>query len=243
MLKRIINKINAELSIRLLKKDPISKAAITNGVKLERLGAQASWVIPAGVLNADSVCYLVGAGEDISFDIALAQKYQPKIWILDPTPRAIAHFEKVKQTYQGQAFFDLITYLPKGLWNESTTLKFYVPKNEKNVSHSAVNLQKTDHYFEAEVSTLRELMQEFGHQHIDLLKLDIEGAEYKVIDDLLQSQAKVHILCVEFDEAFHSLDKRYKNRITEKLNDLKQAGYRIVNVDHPGNYTLINKNW
>ena len=144
MLKRILNKFKAEACIRLLNKDPISRAGITKGVKLERLGSQASWVIPIGVLKADSVCYLVGAGEDISFDIAVAQKYQCRILILDPTPRAIAHFATAKSQHSGKAYFDRITYLPKGLWSESTTLRFYAPKNEKNVSHSAINLQKTD---------------------------------------------------------------------------------------------------
>jgi len=41
-------------------------------------------------------------------------------------------------------------------------------------------------------------MQEHGHTHIDLLKIDIEGAEYQVLDNMLHENILPTILCIEF---------------------------------------------
>src|SRR3990167_849454 len=62
---------------------------------LMRLGTQyGGWIIPKNhTLTGDSICYLAGAGEDISFDCALAKQFGCNVRIVDPTPRAIRHFE------------------------------------------------------------------------------------------------------------------------------------------------------
>jgi hypothetical protein len=41
-------------------------------------------------------------------------------------------------------------------------------------------------------------MDELGHRHLDLLKLDIEGAEYEVLESLEAEGIVSRILCVEF---------------------------------------------
>ena len=35
-------------------------------------------------------------------------------------------------------------------------------------------------------------MSDLHHQQIDLLKLDIEGSEYRVLDEILESQIEFH---------------------------------------------------
>src|SRR5690349_20031148 len=65
--------------------------------KLLRLGSQyGGWLIPADLRLGDtSVSYLAGAGEDISFDCALASKFHCQVRIFDPTPRAVQDFEQL----------------------------------------------------------------------------------------------------------------------------------------------------
>ncbi len=38
-----------------------------------------------------------GVGEDISFDVELINKYGCNVILIDPTPRAIIHYEEVKK--------------------------------------------------------------------------------------------------------------------------------------------------
>lgn len=42
-------------------------------------------------------------------------------------------------------------------------------------------------------------MKEFGHTKIDLLKLDIEGAEIVVLNHMLDQKIYPTYLCIEFD--------------------------------------------
>ena len=46
--------------------------------------------------------------------------------------------------------------------------------------------------------SLTSIAAELGHERIDLLKLDIEGAEYEVLGTLLASDLRPRVLAVEF---------------------------------------------
>ena len=149
------------------------------------------WTIPDRFLDRNSVVYLFGAGEDISFDVGIAQKYNCNVHIFDPTPRAKQHFDHLKKgiknsvkvpinndeltTYNLDSDkIDQIKFHEIGVWKQQGNLKFYEPKNREHVSHSIVNIQKTSNYFEAEVDRLSNILKTLGHNHIDLLKLDID---------------------------------------------------------------------
>ena len=41
-------------------------------------------------------------------------------------------------------------------------------------------------------------MRELGHDRIDLLKLDIEGAEYELLDAMFESDIRPMVMCIEF---------------------------------------------
>src|SRR5581483_401268 len=145
----------------------------------------------------------VGAGEDISFDIEL-NKCGLRVFTLDPTPRAREHVKQVLESaddgrripinQSATDFYDLhafdknrLTLLDVGLWSEDTSMRFFAPKDRSHVSHSIVNLQHTDEWFEAKCLTLQSVCRLENISRIDILKLDIEGAEYAVIKYLVES--------------------------------------------------------
>ena len=45
-------------------------------------------------------------------------------------------------------------FMPVGLWSEDTVLRFFAPRDPAHVSHSVVNLQRTEDYFEAPVRSI-----------------------------------------------------------------------------------------
>jgi FkbM family methyltransferase len=178
----------------------------------------------------------------------LINRYNCNVFTFDPTPRAKQHYDILRQnTDRGvrtlinndsRLAYDCtvgtlqhLQFYPYGLWTENTRLRFYVPQNSAHVSHSIVNLQKTQSYFEADCQTVGKLMQEFNHETIALLKLDVEGAEYHVIDSLLADAIYPTVLCIEFDEGHTPQDSNYLQRIIGAISKLKQVGYLATYVD------------
>ena len=194
---------------------------------LIRLGdAYGGWWVPADLLDADSICYLAGVGEDVSFDLSLIATKGCHVWAMDPTPRAIDFARRVSEPR--------FHFLPEGLWSEDVDLRFYEPQNPLHVSHSVVNAQGTDTFFVAHCRSVRSFMEELGHEQLDLLKLDIEGAEVEVLNDLMMNGPLPRILCVEFDapEPFW--------RTLDRVRQLRSLGYIPVKVEGL-NATLIRR--
>jgi FkbM family methyltransferase len=171
-------------------------------------------------------------GEDITFDMGLITRFGCKVFAYDPTPRAALHVQKHAADHVNY-IYDRV-----GLWDGDEVVRFYAPANPQNVSHSALNLQKTEDYFEAPCKRLRTLFAENGHERITLLKLDIEGAEYKVVESIVADRLKIDIICVEYDEAFHPLDAQYQARIAASVKSVLDAGYSLIAIGAPGNYTF-----
>lgn len=187
---------------------------------LIRLGTQAGgWVIPVDVVDRKSICYCAGVGEDISFDLALIEHYGCQVYAFDPTPRAISYVHRVVGRNPQYMFHDI------GVWSTDTVLRFYAPRNPVHVSHSIMNLQRSTTYFEAPCRRLSTIMRGFGHTRIDLLKLDIEGAEHAVVGNMLDEGVPVRVLCLEFDQPVGA------RAMWRTLRRLTSAGYRLVCAD------------
>jgi len=186
---------------------------------LVRLGTSyGGWWIPETTLKPGAVAYCAGAGEDISFDLALLER-GCKVATFDPTPRARVHVRSVAP--DSPAF----RFEPTGWWDQETELRFYAPRNPMHVSHSAVNLQGTSDYFTAQVKPVAQLMRELGDQTVDIIKMDIEGAEYRVIDCLVREGPLPTVLCVEFDQPMPV------RRTLSAIRSLQRVGYMLNRID------------
>ncbi len=202
-------------------------------------------------LNMNSIVYCVGAGEDISHDVQLARLLQCEVHIFDPTPRAIQHVELVKASYESRTTLesnsrygggdpkytsilskcrvdpDKIKLYPYGFSHQSGTVNFYMPDNEEYVSCSMVQRLKGKNYIPVEMKRISDVMQQLGHSRIDLLKMDIEGSECDVLEDMLDQSILPTYLAVEFDLAASGL-KEDMERCERIRNRLYAVGYTLV---------------
>lgn len=208
------------------------------------------WFIPEDFkLTKDSFVVSAGVGEDISFDLALQDKYGCSILLLDPTERAITHMKEVEAFYKNKNPFlgniqpDYISkiknlqpdlsklhFKPIGLWKQKDTLKFYYQDNPLYVSQSVIPDMYSSRYSEVPVERLSNLI----HQTPDILKLDIEGAEIAVLETLLEDKLFPRLLCVEFDLYLKGKDT---NHITHPMIiKILEKGYKIV---YNRNYNIV----
>ncbi len=187
--------------------------------ELVRLGSDyGGWIIPRRLLRPGAICYCAGVGEDATFDLELI-RHGCLVVSIDPTPRAIQYGESIARQ---EPRFNLV---PLGLWSTPTVLRFYAPRDPTHVSHSIVNLQASTTYFEAQCTTVRSLAEKLGHDHLDLLKLDIEGAEFEVLTSVLRGGPLPGTICVEFDQPSPMATVR------RTVRDLSKAGYKPVAIE------------
>ncbi len=189
-------------------------------------GGGGSWVVPQRLFDANSICYCVGVGEDVSFDLELIERFGCQVYAFDPTPKAIAH---VRQNCAAQPHFH---FEPVGVWKDDCIMKFFVPRNPQHASYSIANLQQTDEFVEAPCKRLSTLMREHGHTRIDLLKIDVEGAEYDVIDSMLAERIRPRVFCLEFDQPAPFA------RTKAAVRRLVGAGFQLVHIQG-WNYTFV----
>jgi len=219
---------------------------------MEKLGTNyGGWVIPKQIqLTENSLIYSIGVGEDISFDLLIQDKYNSNIVLIDPTKRAKIHYEEIKKYYKTQIYnfsgdiqkdyedniknlnidFSKITYNEIGVWDEKTELKFYKQINKSYVSQSLINGMFTNEYDIVKVDTLKNIMEKNNHTKIDLLKMDIEGAEIKVLNDMLNNNIFPEYLCIEFDLYLKGKDRLGKTQ--NLINRLLSNNYKILENDN-----------
>ena len=88
--------------------------------------------------------------------------------------------------------------------------------------------------------TLKDIMVENHHSHIDLLKLDIEGAEVRVLKNMLDSKIYPKYLCIEFDLMLKGIDHGHET--LSIIDKLKNCGYKELKNDDL-NITYIYQGW
>ena len=170
-------------------------------------------------LNNQSVIYSFGLGEDISFDLAVINKFNCKVYGFDPTPKSLQFVEQ----------FDENNLIVRGIGIGKTkgSLNFYLPKNPNHVSGSLLKNHNLDTQIEVMVDNFKNLAGYYNHKEIDVLKMDIEGTEFEVIPDIINSSIIVKQLLVEFHPRFY-LDGYF--RLFKTLKLLKLHGYKCYAI-------------
>jgi len=171
-------------------------------------------LVPPGAL-----VYSAGLGEDISFDLALIERFGCIVHGFDPTPRSLAWLAEQKLP----SGFCVHGY---GIAHFDGTASFAPPKNPAHVSHSVLSGHEGERV-EFPVKRLASVLEELGHEQIDLLKLDIEDSEYEVLEDLVRSVPLPRQLMVEFHHGMGGVTLEQTER---SLDGLRAAGYRVFDA-------------
>lgn len=170
------------------------------------------------LLNSKSIVYSFGIGKDISFDKRIINKHKCQVFGFDPTPKSINFIKNIQPN-------PLFHFHEFGLSTNNKIEKFFLPVNKRGVSGSMV-INKTvnqEDFCEVEMKSLDEIAKSLGHTHIDVLKMDIEGSEYDVLESLVYMDISIKQLLIEFHDRLFEGEKKSK-KIVEIL---KQKGFEI----------------
>ena len=197
-------------------------------------------------------------------EIEFASKYNSKIIIVDPTPRAIKHYDEIinrlgnsskteylesgKQPINSYNLINLkkenLILFKKALWNKNEKLRFFSPPNPEHVSHSIINYQnqykKNTNFIEVDAITIDKLLDQLNlnKDDIPLIKLDIEGAEIEFLIDCFSKGFRPRQILVEFDE-LNVPSRRGFERVTEINQILIKNNYQLIKTDGKADFLYL----
>lgn len=205
---------------------------------LEDLGSPehgCNWTVCTKGFNADTVIYSAGVGRDITFEHALADKFGAKIVLLDPSPTALETMQQAENNREDFCFEKV------ALAGHSGMMELAPPPDPEEGSWLSKNeVDESTCIGEGSIkvpcSTIKDLMAKHGHKEIDLLKMDIEGAEYSVLETLLDSGVVIRQIGVEFHNGI--IPGITRGDTIRMLKRLFFAGYRVI-FKTGSNHTLM----
>lgn len=123
-----------------------------------------------------------------------------------------------------------VEIIPKALYHENTKISFYHSEENPVISSTIAPDKLVNHMagvkgndsVEVDTVTIKDLVDKLGE--IDLLKIDIEGGEYGVIDNL--DPQLFHSINNLFIEC-HFFEEDYKVKYDRLLDKLKTNGYTV----------------
>lgn len=187
------------------------------------------WTFCPEFLDKDSVIYSFGVGEDLSFDLQLISHFKLHIHAFDPSPGSI-HWVGQQGDLPEEIHFH-----PYGLAGKDGNLIFSEPVDPgiHSLRISQPGMQPADGpvTHNLPVHRLPTILRKLEHNRIDILKMDIEGAEYEVIEDIISSPVPIDQVLIEFHHRFENIGVLKTKQAISRMNE---AGYGIFNVSASG---------
>jgi len=190
--------------------------------------AYGAWTFCPDKLAGGALLYSFGVGEDISWDLAMIEEFGVTIHAFDPTPRSAAFVKRQKLPKQ-------FVFHDYGIADYDGVARFYPPENSEWVSHTLLERKATaNKAIEVPVRRLESIMSSLGHRKVDLIKMDIEGAEYAVLQDILACETPAGgagQLLVEFH---HRFTGKGVAQTRASLLALEQKGFNSFHISANG---------
>lgn len=210
--RRLTGVLNRIRAMVLLRVEPLAPRT-----DVEFLGTKyGGWPVVVHPSARDGVCYSAGIGEDASFDRDLIKRTGCTVHAFDPVPRVA---EYVARELADEPKF---VFHPTGLWSTDTELTFFGPELDGWVSHSAVDFRHTPEAFKAVVRSVPSMMHELGHDHLNILKLSVEGAQFAVLEPVLSAGIRIDQILVEFTPPVAL------RKVRDQCARLRASGYDLV---------------
>ena len=100
--------------------------------------------------------------------------------------------------------------------------KFLLPPNPRQVSGMVAANGPEERTIEVPLLNFKDIIEELKLSRVDVLKMDIEGAEYDVLDDVLSSGFPIGQILVEFHDRNYDFPKSRTS-----VEKLREAGYLL----------------
>lgn len=226
---------------------------------LEYLGTRyGGWWLDTAMTNEitpSDVVISCGAGEDLSFDLGLQERTGCTVVIVDPTPRAVAHYAQLKNaaargetiainngpgTYDAAGVdFSKLILEPLAIWNREESLTLWFPVNPSHVSLSVMKNKNGQERITVPATTIAGLVKKYAISRLPLVKLDVENAEVTVVNDIIERGIRPRQLALEIDE-LNFPGAGTMARVRDLTARLADYGYVARHFDGEANFLFVD---
>jgi len=195
----------------------LGRLRIEPGPAIVELGtAYGGWKIPVDAVSEGQICYCIGSGGDISFDLELIRRYGAVVRAVDPVAE---YGTAALETAGGEPRF---SFRQAAVTVTDGPIRMQTHHESDSQSLSAAGLYDTNDWVEVDGRTIPSLMREFGDDHIDLLKVDVEGIEYDLVPTLDLAGLGVRVFSIQLHHTGTVRDA------LGLIHGLERQGFRLV---------------
>ena len=171
------------------------------------------WMVPAGTINGAWTCYCIGAGSDLAFALELIRRYGATVRCIDPL-NALRREAEPDAAAEPRLTVIEAMVAPQDGRSESGETTFDGREPPRS---------------------LPSLMEELGDQQVQLLKLNIGGDEYGLLETLELRSLGVRVLLVEFHAT------RRVDDALQLVERLRSQGYQPVHCTRGAGLTFVGR--
>jgi len=177
--------------------------------------------------NELSVIVDAGCGHEAEFSKHLIKKHNLQVFGVDPTMKHTPYLKLLEESTKGK-----FRHLAIAVTKKNGFITFH--ESSQNESGSILlehtNMQNDEIItYNVESLNLRELVRRIGTTPIDFMKLDLEGAEYELLDEI--SDEDINPFKQIFVE-FHHHCTRYSTQETKRLvRNICSKGFKVFTLD------------
>lgn len=170
--------------------------------------------------------YTIGVGRNIEWDKEVMKKYGTIHHGWDPTPTAEDFFKK-KGPPKGFVFHKL------GLGVKDGVVKVKLPVGHGD-SWTIAGYRKPAQegmLVGIEVRTLKTLLEIGGFEKVAILKMDVEGVEFDVVDGWAREEYSppVEQILIEFHERYFMASRKdWKGMVPKAVRQLENLGFALI---------------
>ncbi len=184
-----------------------------------------NYFLAAAAIPPHPVVFSLGVGQDISFDRALMDRHEVRLFLFDPTPAS-------KRFIDGLDLPSNVRFFPLAIADHDGTVAIFSDDLEKDLQRtSSISIFNRGFYESAgsvQCKKISTLMTEHGLAHLDILKLDIEGAAIQVLEDLLREGIFPTQVACEFERPEKMTEVyAYLRRLGALFDKFEAAGYEL----------------
>ena len=146
-------------------------------------GNYESWGLDLSKIERGCLVYSFGVGRTMDWELEVVRKLGARLHAFDPTPSSVAWMAQ-------QEFPEEISTHSWGLSNRDGPLDVFPPKRQSGENYTQERLRYVSNHhkpIQVQAKRLVTIMAALGHAKIDVLKLDIEGAEFQAVPDFIDA--------------------------------------------------------